>query len=97
MDYVFEHRGTTFIWQHAKAVANERKHDVAFEEATTVFDDPLFVVQDASRNEEERHAVIGFSATGRLLTVVHTETDSEYIRIISTRPASAAEEGLYDQ
>jgi hypothetical protein len=36
----------------------------------TVFDDPLFVLQDASRNGEQRNAVIGFSSAGRLLTVV---------------------------
>jgi uncharacterized DUF497 family protein len=48
---------------------------VRFEEAATVFDDPLFIVQDASRNDEERNAVIGFSAAGRLLTVVHVEME----------------------
>lgn len=38
-----------------------------------MFDDPLFVLQDASRNEEQRDAVMGFSSAGRLLTVVHIE------------------------
>jgi len=47
MDRVFEHAGT--------------KHGVSFEEAVTVFDDPLFVLQDATRNEEQREAAIGFS------------------------------------
>src|SRR5436305_1572800 len=63
-----------------------------FEEAVTVFDDPLFVLQDASRNEEHRDAAIGFSSTGRLLTVVHIEFDGKSIRIISAWRASPVEE-----
>lgn len=58
MDRLYEHQGTTFVWNDQKAADNERKHAVRFEEATTVFDDPLFIVQDASRNDEERNAVI---------------------------------------
>jgi uncharacterized DUF497 family protein len=97
MDRLFEHGGTTFEWDEANATENQRKHGVSFEEAVTVFDDPLFVLQDASRNEEPRDAVIGFSSTGRLLTVVHIEFDGQSIRIISAWRASPTEEGFYDQ
>jgi uncharacterized DUF497 family protein len=97
MDRVFEHGGTTFEWDEAKASENQRKHGVSFEEAVTVFDDPLFVLQDASRNEEHRDAAIGFSSTGRLLIVVHIEFDGDSIRIISARRASPVEEEFYDQ
>jgi uncharacterized protein len=97
MERQFDHRGTRFVWQEAKAELNVHKHGVAFEEAVTVFDDPLFVLQDASRNDEGRDAAIGFSSAGRLLTVVHIEVDGEYIRIISARRASASEEVFYDQ
>ncbi len=97
MDRVFEHRGTTFVWDESKASENQRKHGIAFEEAVTVFDDPLIVLRDASRNEEPRDAAIGFSSVGRLLTVVHIECDGEFIRIISAWRASAAEEDFYDQ
>ena len=97
MDRFFEHGGTTFEWDEMKASENQRKHGVSFEEAVTVFDDPLFVLQDASRNEEQRDAAIGFSATGRLLTVVHIEFEGESIRIISARRASPIEEEFYDQ
>lgn len=97
MDWVFEHGGTTFEWDQAKASENLRKHGVSFEEAVTVFDDPLFVLQDASRNAEQRDAAIGFSAAGRLLTVVHIEFDGESIRVISAWRASPAEEEFYDQ
>lgn len=97
MDRHYEHRGTLFVWNEAKAEANSQKHGIPFEEAVTVFDDPLFKLQDASRNDEGRDAAIGFSATGRLLTVVHIEVDGDCIRVISARRASASEESTYDQ
>lgn len=97
MDRVFEHGGTSFRWDELKAADNQLKHGVSFEEAVTVFDDPLFVLQDASRNDEQREAVIGFSSAGRLLTVVHVEFEGEFIRIISAWRATAAEEAIYDQ
>jgi uncharacterized DUF497 family protein len=97
MDRVFEHGGTSFRWDESKAAANQREHGVSFEEAATVFDDPLFVLRDASRNDEQRDAVIGFSSAGRLLTVVHIEVEGEFIRIISAWRASPAEEAFYDQ
>src|ERR1700757_553160 len=97
MDRVFEHGGTSFRWDESKAAENRRNHGVSFEEAATVFDDPLLVLQDASRNEEQRDAVIGFSSAGRLLTVVHIESEGEFIRIISACRASGAEEAFYDQ
>src|SRR5215475_11352377 len=59
MDRAFEHGGTSFRWDESKAAKNQRRHGVSFEEAATVFDDPLFVLQDASRNEERRDTVIG--------------------------------------
>ena len=95
MDRVFEHGGNTFVWDEEKAAENLEEHGVAFEEAATVFDDPLFRLKDATRNEEARDAAIGFSSAARLLTVVHLEIDGEFIRIISAWRASAAEEGLY--
>ena len=96
-DSAFAHRGTTFVWNPEKAAQNLEKHGVAFEEAATVFNDPLFVLQDASRNDERRDAAIGFSSTGRLLTVVHIEVHDDSIRLISARRASAIEETIYAQ
>jgi uncharacterized DUF497 family protein len=97
MDRIFEYRGNTFVWDEVKAAENVEDHGVSFEEAATVFDDPLFVLKDATRNEESRQAAIGFSATSRLLTVVHLEVDGEFIRIISAWRATAAEETIYAQ
>ena len=97
MDRVFAYRDTTFVWNEDKASENLQKHGVSFEEAVTVFDDPLLQMCDATRNDELRDAAIGFSSAGRLLTVVHIEVEGEFIRIVSARRATAAEETIYDQ
>ena len=81
-----------FEWDRAKADANRRKHKVTFDEAVSVFYDPLsatFPDPDSSRNEE-RLVTIGHSSRQRLLVVVHTE-QGETIRIISARLATAHE------
>jgi Ribonuclease toxin, BrnT, of type II toxin-antitoxin system len=54
MDRVLEHAGTTFHWDELKAAENHLKHGVTFEEAVTVFDDPLFVLQGQSQRGAER-------------------------------------------
>lgn len=95
MDVRFELGGEVFVWDSTKAEANWRKHGVRFEEAATVFFDPLFVLIDASRGEEVRDAAIGFDSTTRLLYVVHIEFDDAYIRIISARRADRNEEERY--
>lgn len=89
--------GSTFVWSRNKALANQRKHGVSFDDAATVFDDPLFILIDASRHDEQREAVIGFDQTGCLLFVVHIEVDHAFIRIISARRAEPEEEVLYAQ
>lgn len=97
MDVVYQHGNTTFIWDRDKADQNARKHAVRFEEAVTVFDDPLFVLVDASRQDESRHGLIGFSTIGRLLLVIHLDFDGDAIRLISARRATTSEEELYAQ
>ncbi len=92
MDVHFHLNGTDFVWNARKAAANPGKHDgVRFEDAVTVFFDPLFRVVDASRNDEARDAVIGFDATGRLLFVVHVQIEDAAIRIVSARKATSHE------
>jgi uncharacterized DUF497 family protein len=95
MDIPFEFAGESFVWDQAKAEANRRKHGVRFEEAVSVFFDPLFVLVDASRNEEARQAAIGFDSTARLLYVVHVDIDGSHIRIVSARRAEPEEEKRY--
>ena len=91
----FELGGESFVWDPAKAEINWRKHGVRFEEAASVFFDPLFVLVDAARHEESREAAIGFDSTARLLYVVHLEIDGSHIRIVSARRAELDEEKLY--
>ncbi|HSC79491.1 MAG TPA: BrnT family toxin [Chitinolyticbacter sp.] len=74
MDLHFKLNGEDFVWNADKADLNLRKHGIRFEEAATVFADPLFPLVDASRNDEARAAVIGLSAAGRLLFVVTSKS-----------------------
>ena len=79
-----------FEWDRAKAEGNRRKHNVTFDEAVTVFYDPLSATFPDPDFAEERLITIGHSSQQRLLVVVHTEQD-ETIRIISARPATSHE------
>ena len=87
-----------FTWDPRKAAANLGKHGVSFDDASTVFRNPLAqVLPDPTHsNEERRSLAIGHSAGGRLLLVVFTETDDR-IRIISARDASARERREYEE
>jgi uncharacterized protein len=81
-----------------KSVAILDKHGVDFEEAATVFRDPLLlVIPDLEHSqEEERWIALGNSIRQLLLVVVHTEDDST-IRIISDRKAEPRERKQYEQ
>ena len=80
-----------FKWDETKSIRNLRKHDVPFETAVLVFDDPYALTQrDSAFEQEERWITIGSVGSGAVLLVVHTfrETDGEEtIRIISARAA----------
>jgi uncharacterized DUF497 family protein len=95
MDIEFESGRTLFVWDMEKAPENLAKHNVEFTEAATVFEDVLLLITDASRNGHSRDKAIGFSSSGRLLAVVHTEADREFIRIISAWLATTTETSLY--
>ncbi|NJL55855.1 BrnT family toxin [bacterium] len=64
-----------FKWNESKAARNLSKHGVSFEEAKTVFDDPLYVdFYDPDHSEdEERYLIVGESNQGRVLIVSYTE------------------------
>lgn len=86
-----------FEWDDAKAQANLAKHGVSFEEAASVFGDPLtltFPDPDHSIGER-RWLTFGVSQTGRVLVVVHTDRGRS-IRIISARKATRHERGIYE-
>ncbi|MCW5969262.1 MAG: BrnT family toxin [Blastocatellales bacterium] len=81
-----------FEWDEKKAVTNLTKHGVSFEEAATVFGDPLSDAFDDPDHsvKEQRFLIIGTSEQGRMLIVAHTD-DGEVIRIISAREPTAGE------
>ena len=81
-----------FEWDSAKAESNLKVHGVSFDEAATVFYDPLaatFNDPDHSRGEH-RMITIGYSTRGRLLVVCHTERPRS-LRLISARLAERRE------
>lgn len=92
-----------FEWDARKAGQNIRKHKIGFEDAKTVFNDPLLITFPDNRHSagEERLVSIGASATRKVLLVVHTEReegeDTKIIRIISCRKATASERRAYEE
>ena len=86
-----------FSWDPAKERLNERRHGVRFQEASTVFGDPLALTAADPEHSfgEERFLTVGQSSTGRLLVVCHTE-QRDTIRIISARAATAHERKDYE-
>jgi len=87
-----------FGWDPAKAALNARKHRVTFEEATSVFGDPLAITFDDPDHSkgESRFLTFGMSRQGRVLVVVHTERSTRH-RLISARRADRAERRIYEQ
>ena len=85
-----------FEWDSNKAVKNVEKHRVSFEEAATVFGDPMFItfIDEEHSVDEERYITIGLSSRGRLLMLAHTDREGR-IRIISARKAAKKEEQFY--
>jgi len=88
----------TVEWDPVKAETNLKKHQVSFEEASTVFDDPLFItfLDVAHSVDEERYITIGLSKTNRLLLIAHTERHG-VTRIISARKATNNERRFYEE
>ena len=87
-----------FEWDNDKAEINLRKHGVSFEEACTVFDDAfvVFLEDDRERYGEQRFQAIGFSKSGRLLTVVWTPRNNK-MRIISAFKVTKELRRLYER
>jgi len=88
----------SIVWDPVKAISNKEKHGIDFEEAATVFRDPLLLVQpDLDHSlDEERWIALGKSIRHLLLVVVHTD-DERTIRIISARKAAPRERRRYEQ
>ena len=86
-----------FEWDEKKAASNLVKHGVSFEDAATVFGDPLSdTAPDPDHSlEEHRFIIIGAAESGKILVVAHTD-DGHTVRIISAREATHAEKRSYE-
>jgi uncharacterized DUF497 family protein len=87
-----------FEWDPAKARLNDRKHGIGFEEASTVFGDPLAVTfADPDHSEaEDRWVTFGQSRKRRLLVVTHFDRAGR-VRLISAREATRRERKIYEE
>jgi len=88
-----------FEWDGKKAVSNLGKHRVSFDEASTVFRDPLArIFDDESHSAEEpREIIIGHSILDRLVVVSFTEKPGGVVRLISARLATKNEREDYEE
>lgn len=87
-----------FEWDENKAAKNLSKHGVSFQEAETVFNDPLYIdFYDPDHSiDEQRYLIVGQSNKGRLLIVSYTER-KDSIRLISARVVTRTEREAYEQ
>lgn len=87
-----------FKCDEKKAAANLANHGVSFDEAKTVFDDPLYVdFYDPDHSyDEHRYLIVGESRQGRLLIVSYTER-GDAVRLISAREVTLAERKAYEE
>ena len=87
-----------FEWDARKAAENLKNHRVSFDEAVTVFADPLANIFDDPdhSDDERRELIIGYSAEQQLLVVSFTERERR-TRIISARLATARERKDYEE
>jgi len=86
-----------FQWDAQKVSANRRKHGMTFEEAITVFGDPLAItISDLQHSRgEARWLTMGVSLSSRLLVVSYTERGNS-VRVISARLATRRERSDYE-
>ena len=89
--------GLLFKWDKRKERQNKTKHNISFDEASTVFKDELsLTINDPLHSDaENRLIIIGESMEHRLLVVIHTERNN-HIRIISARKATKNERRYYE-
>jgi uncharacterized DUF497 family protein len=87
-----------YEWDEAKAASNLDKHGVSFEEAVTIFGDPLYIdFYDPDHSvDEHRYLILGQSTAGRLLIVSYTERD-EVVRLINAREVTSSERTAYEE
>ena len=84
-------------WDTKKAASNVRKHSVSFEEAGTVFGDPMALTFDDTDHStgEMRFLTFGVTITNKFVIVSYTERQ-DVTRIISARKMSKQERDIYE-
>ena len=87
-----------FEWDSSKADLNLVEHGVTFQEAATIFGDPLaLTVSDPDHSgDEDRFLTFGHPSGGNLLVVSHTDRGSK-TRIIDARPATRKERKIHEK
>lgn len=87
-----------FEWDPKKATANVKKHGVTFQEAATIFGDPLAITfNDPDHSmSENRYITFGLSLQKRLIVVSHTER-IDRTRIINARLMDRKERRIYEE
>ncbi len=87
-----------YEWDADKAKNNLRKHGVSFEEASTVFLDPLAITfpDPDHSDEEDREITIGLTTKNRVVFVSHCPR-GERTRIIGARPTTRKERKQYEE
>ena len=87
-----------FEWDSQKAVSNQLKHGVSFQEAASVLSDSLSITyHDPDHSTtEHRFITVGISQSGRVLMVAHTDR-RDNIRIISARRTTRQERRYYEE
>jgi uncharacterized protein len=87
-----------YEWDPEKAKRNRRHHNVSFEEAATVFLDPLAMTypDPDHSDEEDREITIGYSRQQWLLFVSHVQRRNR-TRIISAREATRRERKQHEE
>jgi uncharacterized DUF497 family protein len=87
-----------FEWDPGKARQNRRKHRISFQEAATVFGDPLAVTYPDPDHSlsEQRFITVGMSSAGRVLIIAHVDCN-ENVRIINARKTTKREREYYEE
>ncbi|MBK1642400.1 hypothetical protein CKO12_11030 [Chromatium okenii] len=87
-----------FEWDDKKAAKNLKKHGLSFQEAASVFGDPLAITFDDSSHSVSEYRLLTFGRTinGKMVVVSHTER-SQSMRIISARLMAQHEKSIYEE
>ena len=99
---IIRNRKVKFEWSKDKNKLNIQNHQIDFEEAKEVFDDPLHISRLDFRFDyfEERWITLGLTNKQKILVVANLffdENGEEIIRIISARVANPKERKFYEQ